>query len=233
MRGHETWIGVFIAFAALTGCLPPPYTETDPQPEEPTDSQDPPAAKGIPTTGGGAGSTPTGGGSSGSIPTTGGSSGTPSPAPSSSTPPPGPVLEPGQEMIFERFEGTLAFAAKQGTLTVVPSATGKAGRICADSAGIGKIEWSLGPPSAGTYTVTASVRQDTSAPGNTWAVDATSWTLGPDTRTNQGDLAPTVKSVKSTVQVPSGAFAATFGLRIGTTPNMCMLVDDIRVVKAL
>lgn len=231
MRGTEACIGVCIAFVALSvGCLPKPYTEGDDAPQQPVDSQEQaPAKSGSATTGGGGGGGAASGASSGgATSSSGGTSGT-TPAPSAD---PAPVLEPGQELIFEKFEGTLAFAAKQGTLTVVPKGTRKAGRVCADSTGIGGIEWMTGPPSAGTYTITATVQQDTSSPGNTFTVEATSYSPGPDSRKNQGDLAVTVTSLKSTVQVSSGAFAAVFAVRLGTTPGTCMLVDDIRVVKA-
>jgi hypothetical protein len=223
-------VGVFVAFAALSvGCLPKPYGEGDP-PSDPVDTEEPGAPAGQRTTGASNASGATG--TSGSSSSTSGAASGSSGAASGSTTTPPPVLEPGQEMIFEKFEGTLAFAAKRGTLTVVAKGAGKAGRVCADGAGIGGIEATLGPVAAGTYTVTASVQQDTSAPGNTWTVEATSYAPGPDTHKNEGALAPSVKSVKSTVQVPGGAFAAVFAVRIGTTPGTCMLVDDIRIVKA-
>jgi hypothetical protein len=226
VRAKGAFIGVAVAFVALSvGCLPKPYGESDP-PEEPGDSQEPgaPVSAGNAAGGGATGKTsaPTGGGGGGS---SGGSSGAPAPAP-------GPVLEPGEEMLFEKFDGTPVFTAKQGTLAVVPKGPAKAGRVCADAAGIGSIEATIGPVSAGTYTISASVQQDTSAPGNTWTVEATSYSPGPDTRKNEGTLATTVKSVKSTVQVSSGAFAAVFAVRLGTTPGTCMLVDSVRVVKA-
>lgn len=230
MRGEGACFGIVVAFVALSvGCLPKPYGEGDP-PDEPGDSSEittTPAAGSAPA--GGKPSSPTGGGASSSGGSSGssssGSSGAPAPSPA-------PVLEPGQEMIFEKFEGTLVFEAKAGTLAVVPKGTGKAGRVCADGAGTGSIEATIGPVSAGTYTITASVQQDMTAPASTWTVEATSYSPGPDTRKNEGALAPTVKSVKSTVQVSSGAFAAVFAVRLGTTPGTCMLVDDIRVVKA-
>jgi len=222
---HAALIGVFIALTALSaGCLPKPYGEDDP-PSEPVDSHEleapPPGASGA---GGGSGATTSGpaGGATGS---SGGTSGTTAPSPA-------PALPPGEQMLVETFDGTPVFTAKQGTLAVVAKGVAKAGRVCADSAGIGGIEATIGPVSAGTYTIVATVQQDTSAPGKTWTVEATSWAPGPDTRKNQGDLATSLKSVTSTVQVPSGAFAATFAVRLGTTPGTCMLVDDIRVVKA-
>lgn len=215
-------MGVFMAFATLSaGCLPKPYGEGD-LPGEPVDSQEP----GAPTTP----STPSGGGATG--PTGGATTGPSGGTSGTNVPAPGPVLEPGEAMIVETFDGTPFFTAKQGTLAVVAKGAGQAGRVCADTAGIGGIEATIGPVSAGTYTITASVQQDTSAPAKTWTVEATSWAPGPDTRKNQGNLAVGTKSVKSTVQVPSGAFAATFAVRLGTTPGTCMLVDDIRVVKA-
>ena len=231
MRRAGAWIGLFIAFAALSvGCLPKPYEEGDPTNDPGGESREPEAPTGAGTKGPSSGAGPSGSPApAGTTGPSGGSSGSPAPTPSSS---PGPVLEPGQELIFEKFEGTLAFAAKQGTLTVVPRGTGKAGRVCAASTGVGGIEWMTGPPPAGTYTVTANVQQDSTAPGNTFNVEATSYSPGPDARKNQGDLAVTVTSVKSTVQVSSGAFAVVFAVRIGTTPGTCMLVDDIRVVKA-
>lgn len=232
MRAQGALIGVFVAFTALSvGCLPKPYSEGDP-PGEPGDSEDmamPPAPSttGAPgTTGGGASGGVGSSGTTGGAGTTGSSGGT------SGTTTPAPVLEPGQEMIFEKWQGTPTFAAKLGTLTIVAKGAGKAGRVCADAAGVGSIEATIGPVAAGTYTITASVQQDTTAPGNTWTVEATSYSPGPDTRKTQGDLAPVVKSVKSTVNVSSGAFAAVFAVRLGTTPGSCMLVDDIRVVKA-
>jgi hypothetical protein len=135
-------------------------------------------------------------------------------------------------MLLEKFDGTPVFTAKQGTLTVVPKGTAKVGRVCADSTGTGSIEATLGPVAAGTYTISAIVEQDTTAPAQTWTVEATSYSPGPDTKKNQGDLGLSVTNVKSTVQVSSGAFAAVFAVRLGTTPGACMLVDHIRVVKA-
>lgn len=234
MRAKGVFIGLFVAFTALSvGCLPKPYGDGEP-PNEPGDSDDVvmPTAPGTGTTAGGSASG--GGASSGTTGTSGGAgAGTAgSSGGTSGTTTPGPVLEPGQEMIFEKWQGTPTFAAKLGTLTIVTKGAGKAGRVCADAAGIGSVEATIGPVAAGTYTITASVQQDSAAPGNTWTVEATSYSPGPDTRKNQGDLAASVKSVKSTVNVSSGAFAAVFAVRLGTTPGSCMLVDDIRVVKA-
>ena len=134
-------------------------------------------------------------------------------------------------MIIDTFEGAPTFEAIAGTLTVVPVGAGQAGRVCANAVGLGHIEAKIGPVAAGTYHVAANVRQDAAAPGRTWTVEATSWTLGPDTQKTQGDLAPTVKLVTATVVVPSGAFAASFAIKMGSASGTCMLVDDIRVTK--
>ncbi len=218
--------------ASIAGCGPSPYAEGQPE-NEPVDSRPgSPSSKGSSgaegssgTPSGSAGGTTSGGTTSGGSTSGGSSTGGSS---SGST----GALPVGDAVIIDSFEGTPAFKAIAGTLTVVPRGAGQAGRVCADATGLGHIEASIGPVAAGTYQVTANVQQDMAAPGRTWTVEATSWAPGPDIRKTQGDLALTVKLVTSTVVVPSGgAFAATFAIKMGSATGTCMVVDDIRVTK--
>lgn len=224
-----------LALAAFgAGCAPSPYADGEPD-NDPVDSRDGPTgskggsttSSGSPSTGGppsSSGGTGTSGGTS-----SGGASGTSSGGTSGTS---GTMPIPaGDQLIVDTFDGTSTFQAVTGTLTVVTNGTNPTGRICADASGLGHIEAKIGPVSPGTYTVTANVQQDTTAPGRTWTVEATSWGFGPDTRMKQGDLAEAVKQVASTVDVMSGAFAATFAVKLGATAGTCMLVDDIRVTK--
>lgn len=222
-----------LAVAAFgAGCAPSPYADGEPD-NDPVDSRDGPTGSksGSSTSGstptdrpssssGGTGTT-SGGTSTGGASGSGGTSGTSGTLP----------IPAGDPLIVDTFDATPTFKAVTGTLTVVAKGTNQAGRICADGSGLGHIEAKIGPVSPGIYTVTANVQQDTTAPGRTWTVEATSWGFGPDTRMNQGDLASTVKQVASTVEVKSGAFAATFAVKLGAAAGTCMLVDDIRVTK--
>lgn len=230
----STLIGCALAssLAMVGGCGPSPYSEGQPV-NEPVDSRPGSTSPGGGSGGKGSSGTAssssggtTGGGTTTGGTTTGGSSSGGSSSGSTGT------LPVGDAVIIDTFEGTGAFKAIEGTLTVVPRGAGQAGRLCANAAGLGHIEASIGPVAAGTYQLTANVQQDLAAPGRTWTVEATSWAPGPDIQKAQGDLAPTVKLVTSTVIVPSGgAFAATFAVKVGSATGTCMLVDDIRVTK--
>ena len=218
-----------IALIALTACGSAPYGDAD-------HSKDPvPHEDGPPPSGPSAGSTPTGSpAKSGGTPgAPSGSSGGPTPAPTSTStapPPDVPIPPNGKVVIQESFaSGSTTFSIDKGTLTFVGTGSTKAARLCADAAGAGSISAAIGPVQAGTYTLSALVREDPSAPASKWMLDATSYTPAPATQSAQGTLAASPTRIVKTSVVGS-AFSTTFAVSLGTAPTTCMLVDEIRVI---
>jgi hypothetical protein len=83
---------------------------------------------------------------------------------------------------------------------------------------------------AGTYTISANVKSDPKAPAVIWQLDTTSFTPTPKHEGDQGQLGESATMVTSTVSVPIGTYDVTFAVKLGTAPNTCMIVDDIKVM---
>jgi hypothetical protein len=211
----RSWACVIAAIALGVQACGTPYAEKDPGPEG-TDA--PGQADGVPAP----------------VSNSPKPSGTSEPTPAAPTPSTSPPTNPapaGNVILHETFSGTSVFKVDKGALTIVPAAAGSSGRICADATGVGSITATIGPIQAGTYVISADVKADPAAPASQWKLDATTYTPTPSSKTDQGALASSMKTVTQTTVVGS-AFSTTFSVLLGTAPNTCMIVSDIRVTFA-